>query len=135
MVWGTGNPTREFLYVDDAARGIVLATEIYDKPEPINLGTSQEVSIRDLVATIAHLTKFEGRVTWDATYPDGQPRRKLDVERARQELGFVATIGPDEGLKQTVEWYEASRRNSADSGTRATPDGPVDARKVKLGSY
>jgi GDP-L-fucose synthase len=109
-VWGTGNPTREFLYVDDAARGIVLAAENYDKPEPVNLGTSNEVSIRDLVITIARLTGFDGEITWDASYPDGQPRRKLDVQRARREFGFSAEIGLEDGLRRTIDWYRVSRK-------------------------
>lgn len=111
-VWGTGSPTREFLYVDDAARGILLATEKYDKPDPVNLGTSQEISIRELVSIVARLTRFEGQVSWDPTYPDGQPRRKLNVDRARREFGFQAEVGFDEGLKRTVDWYEASRRSA-----------------------
>jgi GDP-L-fucose synthase len=110
-VWGTGNPTREFLYVDDAARGILLAAERYDKPEPVNLGTSHEVSIRDLVETVARITGFKGRIDWDPSYPDGQPRRKLDVERARREFGFSADVGLEEGLQLTVQSFEASQRD------------------------
>jgi GDP-L-fucose synthase len=110
-VWGTGTPTREFLYVDDAARGILLAAERYDKPEPVNLGTSHEVSIRDLVETVARITSFKGRIDWDPSYPDGQPRRKLDVERARREFGFSAEVGLEEGLQRTVESFEASQRD------------------------
>jgi GDP-L-fucose synthase len=106
-VWGSGTPTREFLYVDDAARGILQAAEKYDKPEPVNLGTSHEVSIKDLVGTVARLTGFSGEVEWDASYPDGQPRRKLDVDRARREFGFSAEVGLEEGLRRTVEWFEA----------------------------
>jgi GDP-L-fucose synthase len=108
-VWGTGTPTREFLYVDDAARGILLATEDYDKPEPVNLGTSHEVSIKELVGTIQLLTGFKGELKWDASYPDGQPRRKLDVARAHREFGFSAEVGLEEGLRRTVEWFEASQ--------------------------
>lgn len=110
-VWGSGNPTREFLYVDDAARGILLAAEHYDKPEPVNLGTSQEVSIRDLVNIIARLTRFAGKLAWDPSYPDGQPRRKLSIERAKQEFGFEAQVGLEDGLRRTVEWYEESANN------------------------
>jgi GDP-L-fucose synthase len=110
-VWGSGTPTREFLYVDDAARGILLATEQYDKPEPVNLGTSHEVSIRELVGTIAHLTGFSGEIMWDSTYPDGQPRRKLDVDRARREFGFSANVDLEEGLRRTVEWFKAKQRD------------------------
>lgn len=105
-VWGSGTPTREFLYVDDAARGILLAAETYDKPAPVNLGTSNEVSIRELVGTIARLTGFSGQIEWDASYPDGQPRRKLDIRRARSEFGFSAEVGFEDGLRRTVDWYQ-----------------------------
>lgn len=107
-VWGTGTPTREFLYVDDAARGIALAAERYDKPEPVNLGTSDEISIRDLVALIAELTGFEGEIVYDKSKPDGQPRRKLDVERAKREFGFVAQTPFRSGLQRTVEWFQTA---------------------------
>ncbi len=103
--WGTGRATREFLYVDDAARGILLAAERYDRPEPVNLGTSREVSVRELVELIARLSGFRGGIEWDASLPDGQPRRKLDVGRARQELGFEAEVDLEEGLRRTIEWY------------------------------
>jgi GDP-L-fucose synthase len=105
-VWGSGNATREFLYVDDAARGILLATERYDSPEPVNLGTSEEISIRDLVQMIARLTGFTGQLRWDDTKPDGQPRRKLSVERARR-FGFEAVVDFETGLRRTIEWYRA----------------------------
>ncbi len=105
VVWGTGKATREFLYVDDAAEGIILATEKYDKSEPMNLGAGFEISIKDLVELIAELTGFRGRITWDATKPDGQPRRCLDVSRARSELGFKAKTDFREGLGKTIEWY------------------------------
>ena len=108
-VWGTGNPTREFLYVDDAARGILMAAEKYDKPEPVNLGTSNEVSIRELVDTIVRLVGFSGQITWDASYPDGQPRRKLDVEMARREFGFSAQVNLEEGLRRMLDWYQSAR--------------------------
>ena|ERR1700682_1050648 len=104
-VWGTGTATREFLYVDDAARGIVIASELYNKPEPVNLGATGEVSIRELAELIAELTGFEGVLTWDTSMPDGQPRRKLDVERARQEFGFTAQVDLREGLRRTIDWY------------------------------
>lgn len=107
-VWGTGAPTREFLYVDDAAHGIILGAERYDKPEPVNLGSSEEISIRDLVALIAELTDFDGEVRYDATKPDGQPRRKLNVGRAQKELGFSAQIPLRIGLQRTIEWFKAS---------------------------
>ncbi|MFH0754694.1 MAG: GDP-L-fucose synthase [Candidatus Omnitrophota bacterium] len=104
-VWGSGQATREFLYVDDAARGIILATEKYDKSDPVNLGTDMEVSIKDLVGLIVELTGFKGEVLWDASRPDGQPRRRLDVTRANQEFGFKAVVSFREGLKRTIEWY------------------------------
>jgi GDP-L-fucose synthase len=106
-VWGTGSPTREFLYVEDAARGIMLATEKYDKPDPVNIGTAHEISVRDLVSLIAELTGFEGEIVYDSTKPDGQPRRKLNVERARREFGFVAETPFREGLRRTIEWFRA----------------------------
>ena len=104
-VWGTGSASREFLYVDDAARGIVLATERYNKPDPVNLGSGMEITIRDLVALIGELTGFAGEIIWDTTKPDGQPRRCLDVSRAREEFGFESEMGFREGLKRTIEWY------------------------------
>jgi GDP-L-fucose synthase len=108
-VWGTGSATREFLYVDDCARGIVLAAERYDKPEPVNLGSSTEISIRDLVTLIAKATRFTGELVWDHTKPDGQPRRKLDVERARKEFGFESKVSFEDGLRKTVDWFEATQ--------------------------
>ena len=108
-VWGTGSPTREFLYVEDAARGIMLATEKYDKPDPVNIGTADEISVRDLVTLIAELTGFEGEIVYDATKPDGQPRRKLNVERAKREFGFVAKTPFRVGLQRTIEWFESQR--------------------------
>jgi GDP-L-fucose synthase len=104
-VWGTGKATREFLYVDDAAEGIVLATEHYDGREPINLGSGEEISIRDLVGLIARETGFSGEVIWDATRPDGQPRRSLDVSRAAEALGFRARTAFIDGLRRTIDWY------------------------------
>jgi GDP-L-fucose synthase len=112
-VWGTGTPTREFLYVDDAARGIMMAAERYDKPEPVNLGTAEEISIRDLVALIAELTGFEGQVVYDASKPDGQPRRKLDVERARREFGFTAETPFRVGLQRTIDWFKTTAAASS----------------------
>jgi GDP-L-fucose synthase len=109
VVWGDGSPTREFLYVKDAAEGIILATERYDKPDPVNLGSGMEISIRDLAAKIASITGFAGRITWDATKPNGQPRRCLDVSRAEREFGFHATTLFDVGLRQTIEWYQSRR--------------------------
>ena len=114
-VWGTGNPTREFLYVDDAAEGLLLATERYDKGDPVNLGTAHEVSIADLARTIARLTGFAGEISWDPSYPDGQPRRKLDVSRAKREFGFSAKVSLEDGLKRTVEWFMARQRDRVHS--------------------
>jgi GDP-L-fucose synthase len=113
-VWGTGAASREFLYVDDAAEGIVLGTEGYDGAEPVNLGTGREITIRDLVALIARLTGFEGELRWDASKPDGQPRRALDTSRARERFGFQATTSFEDGLRATIEWYES--RGAARAG-------------------
>jgi GDP-L-fucose synthase len=104
-VWGTGSASREFLYVEDAARAIVLATERYNKPEPVNLGSGKEISIRDLVTIIKEQTGFTGEIHWDTTRPDGQPRRCLVTSRAEKEFGFVAQVPFDEGLRRTVEWF------------------------------
>ncbi len=104
-VWGTGKPTREFLYVEDAAEGIVLAAENYNNPEPVNLGSGMEISIKDLIEIICRLMDFKGEIRWDSTKPDGQPRRCLDVSRAEKEFGFRATTNFEVGLKKTIEWY------------------------------
>ena len=109
VAWGDGSPTREFFYVEDAARGVVDAAERYDDPEPVNLGTGEEISIRELVETIAELTGFEGRIEWDTSKPNGQPRRCLDVSRARQRFGFEATTPFREGLERTIAWYREQR--------------------------
>jgi GDP-L-fucose synthase len=114
-VWGTGTPTREFLYVADAARGIKLATERFDGPEPVNLGSSDEISIKHLVELIVELTGFQGEVRWDRTKPDGQPRRKLNVERAAREFGFHSTTAFRDGLRETIHWYEQVRSRRAAS--------------------
>lgn len=106
VVWGTGKATREFLYVDDAAEGIILATEKYDKPEPVNLGAGFEISIKKLVNLIVKLTGFKGRIVWDPAKPDGQPRRCLDTSRAYKEFGFRAKTDFEAGLKKTIEWYK-----------------------------
>lgn len=108
-VWGTGNASREFLYVEDAAEGILLAAERYDKPEPVNIGGGFEIKIKDLVELIAELTGFKGEIKWDTTKPDGQPRRCLDVTKAKKEFGFEAKINFREGLKKTIEWYIQNR--------------------------
>lgn len=109
VCWGDGSPTREFLYVEDAAEGLMLATERYDGAEPLNLGSGHEISIRDLVTTVARLTGFTGRIEWDTSKPNGQPRRCLDVTRARERFGFEARTNFEEGLRRTIEWYQAHR--------------------------
>jgi GDP-L-fucose synthase len=108
-VWGDGTPTREFLYVSDAARGIVLAAENYNAPGPVNLGSGFEISIRELAELIAKFVGFDGKIVWDRTKPNGQPRRLLDVSLAKQAFGFEAQVSFEEGLKKTVEWYRAHR--------------------------
>lgn len=105
ILWGTGKATREFLYVEDAARGIVLATEKYDKAEPVNLGSGKEISIKDLAKLVKELTGFKGKIEWDKSRPDGQPRRCLDTSRAKKEFGFEAKTDFKKGLKKTIEWY------------------------------
>ena len=104
-VWGDGSPTREFLYVEDATEGIILATERYDTSEPVNLGSSQEISIKDLAETIARLTGFAGRIEWDKTKPNGQPRRKLGTDRAQTKFEFAAGTPLEKGLRATTDWY------------------------------
>jgi len=106
VVWGDGTPTREFLYVEDAADGILLAAEKYNRPEPVNLGSGFEISIKDLAGLISSLTHFKGRIVWDTTKPNGQPRRALDINRAREQFGFMAKVDFEEGLRRTIEWYE-----------------------------
>ena len=105
VCWGTGRPTRGFLYVEDVAEGISLATEKYNKSDPVNLGTDLEMPIKDLAKLIARLVGFKGKIKWDISKPDGQPRRRLDTSRAEQEFGFEAKIDFEEGLKRTIEWY------------------------------
>ena len=105
-VWGTGSASREFLYVDDAAEGIVLGAERYDGPDPVNLGVGHEITIRELVELIVRLTRFAGEIRWDPSKPDGQPRRALDTSRARERFGFVATTEFEDGVRRTIEWYE-----------------------------
>jgi GDP-L-fucose synthase len=108
-VWGDGSPTREFLYVEDCAEAIVLATERYNKPEPVNIGAGFEISIKDLVHLIADLTGFKGKIIWDTSKPGGQPRRCLDTSLAEREFGFQAKTGFEEGLRKTIAWYRAYR--------------------------
>jgi len=105
-IWGTGKATREFLYVEDAAQGIVLAVEKYNKPEPVNLGSGMEISIKELIKTICCLMNFKGEIRWDKSKPDGQPRRMLDTSRAKKEFGFQARTSFEEGLKKTINWYK-----------------------------
>ena len=111
--WGTGSASREFLFVRDAARGIAAATERYDKPEPVNIGSGREITIRQLAEMICRLCRFTGEIRWNANQPDGQPRRCLDVSRARDEFGFEASTPFADGLRQTVAWYESHRRGLA----------------------
>ncbi|NET57094.1 MAG: GDP-L-fucose synthase [Symploca sp. SIO2E6] len=105
LVWGDGSPTREFFYSTDAARGIIMATQYYSDPEPVNLGTGSEISIRDLVELICELMSFEGEIVWETDKPNGQPRRCLDTQRAKQAFGFTAQMDFKQGLKNTIEWY------------------------------
>jgi len=107
-IWGSGKPTREFLYVEDCARGIVQAALQYDAPDPVNLGSGQEISIRDLIFLIARLSGYEGNIIWDPSRPDGQPRRSLDTERARS-FGFNASVSFEKGLARTIRWYRENR--------------------------
>jgi GDP-L-fucose synthase len=111
-LWGTGSPSREFLYVDDAARALVLAAELYDSSDPVNIGTGKETRIRDLAETIERLTGFEGETVWDSSKPDGQPTRYLDVSRARERIGFEAEVELEEGLRRTIESFRASMQLS-----------------------
>lgn len=107
-VWGTGRPTRDFLYVNDAVDGLILVAERYNQPEPINLGSGEEVSIRELVETVCRLMNFKGSVHWQTDKPDGQPRRVLDISRARRELGFSPKVSLEEGLQKTIDWMRKS---------------------------
>lgn len=112
VVWGTGTATREFLYVDDASEALVLAAERYDVPEPVNLGSGEEISIKDLAELIVELTGFEGSIRWDTSKPDGQPRRRLDTSRAERAFGFKASTPFREGLRRTIEWYLRHRQQA-----------------------
>jgi GDP-L-fucose synthase len=113
VLWGDGSPTREFLFVEDAARGILDATERYDSSEPVNLGSGMEISIRDLADLIATHVGYTGPIEWDTSQPNGQPRRCLDVSRARERFGFTARVPFDEGIRRTVEWWESVGRHKA----------------------
>jgi GDP-L-fucose synthase len=120
VLWGDGSPTREFLYVDDAAEGLLLATELYDGGDPVNIGSGDEIAIRDLAQMIASQTGFDGTIIWDTSKPNGQPRRCLDVERARRLFGFRATHSLHDGLARTIAWFLAHREQEAMASTRAT---------------
>ncbi len=113
VAWGDGSPTREFIYVEDAAEGIALATQYYNRSEPVNIGSSFEISIKDLTELIARLTGFEGWVRWDTSKPNGQPRRKLDTTRAKEYFGFSAKTNFEDGLRKTIDWYLANRSKIA----------------------
>ncbi|HEX5707252.1 MAG TPA: GDP-L-fucose synthase [Pyrinomonadaceae bacterium] len=106
--WGTGEASREFLYVEDCAEGVLRAAALYDESDPVNIGTGSEIKIRDLVETIARLTRFEGEIRWQTDRPDGQPRRRLDTTRAFERFGFRARVPLEEGLRRTIDWYESS---------------------------
>ena len=118
IVWGTGKATREFLYVEDCAEAIVLATEKYNKPDPVNIGAGFEISIKELVELIVKLIDYKGRIYWDSTKPDGQPRRMLDVSRAAEEFGFKAKVDFEEGLKKTIYWYIMTKKTRQTKSTR-----------------
>jgi GDP-L-fucose synthase len=109
VVWGDGSPTREFLYVEDAAEGILMAAERYNQSDPVNLGSGVEISIKDLIEKIKAITGYKGKLVWDTSKPNGQPRRALDTQRAYERFGFKAKMGFDEGLRVMVDWFEANR--------------------------
>jgi GDP-L-fucose synthase len=120
VVWGTGKASREFLYVEDAAEGILLSAEKYNKPDPVNLGVGKEITIKELVDLIAELTEYKGKIVWDTSKPDGQPRRFLDISRAKEEFGFEAKTIFREGLKKTIDWYVAYKYNDQNRLNRAS---------------
>lgn len=125
-LWGTGTVSREFIYAEDAAEGIVLAAERYDDPDPVNLGAGFEITISELATKIAQLTGFEGEIVWDSSQPDGQPRRCLDTERARERFGFEAATSFDEGLKRTIDWYLSEGRSPVEPPAPAPFLPPVE---------
>ena len=125
VLWGDGSPTREFLYVKDAAQAVIAATRSYDKPEPVNLGSGREISIHDLAEMISRLTGFTGRFQWDATKPNGQPRRCLDTGKAEREFGFRARTSLEAGLQETIAWYLEHASLQSTSSTRGRPSMPV----------
>lgn len=120
VAWGDGSPTREFLYVEDAAEGIVLASERYDESDPVNLGSGNEISIKDLLMTIVRHTGYSGLIDWDTTKPNGQPRRALNTERAFERFGFRATTDFDEGLRRTIDWYRQTLADKQANGSIPT---------------
>jgi GDP-L-fucose synthase len=122
VVWGDGSPTREFLYVDDCVEALWLAAQRYDSPEPVNVGSGEEIAIHDLAALVAELTGFEGEIVWDTSRPNGQPRRRLDVSRAEEVFGFRASTGLREGLKRTIAWYRAGVTEPLHSGLGSDDD-------------
>jgi GDP-L-fucose synthase len=122
VLWGTGNVSREFLYVKDAVRGILLAAEHYDKPEPVNLGSGQEITIRELSCLIRELTGFSGEIEWDSSKPDGQPRRRLDTKRAEREFGFKAEVTLRDGLRETIAWYKDAISAESDGAKSVCPE-------------
>lgn len=129
-LWGDGTPSREFLFVDECARGILLATERFDEPEPVNVGAGFEITIKDLADTIARATGFSGAINWDTSKPGGQPRRKLDTTRAREAFGFEAAVGFEEGIARTVEWFREHREwIDEDVTRRAEAEDRAAARK------
>jgi GDP-L-fucose synthase len=117
QAWGTGSASREFLYVQDCAEGVVLSMEKYESAEPMNLGSGREISIRDLTMLVARLSGFQGKVVWDPSKPDGQPRRCLDVSRAREQIGFMAGTSLEDGLRQTITWYESTHPPGGSEGS------------------
>jgi GDP-L-fucose synthase len=127
-IWGTGHASREFLYVEDAAEGIVLAAERYDGPDPVNLGVGKEMTIRTLAELIARLTAYRGEIRWDPTKPDGQPRRSLDTTRAAELFGFRASTSFEDGLRRTIEWYELERPSRPRESRQAVARPPPSSR-------
>jgi GDP-L-fucose synthase len=116
VLWGDGSPTREFLYVEDCVEGLWLAAQRYDGADPVNLGSGEEIAIRDLAALVAELTGFEGEIVWDESRPNGQPRRRLDVSRAEELFGFRARTSLREGLERTISWYRAQAPSATAAG-------------------
>jgi GDP-L-fucose synthase len=131
VAWGTGEVSREFLYVEDAAEGIVLAMEKYNKADPVNLGAGFEISIKDLASLICELASFDGEIEWDTSMPDGQPRRCLDTSKAKEEFGFEAKTDFKEGLRKTIEWYEKTMHASSNNKVERTVEVPDDGTSLR----